>query len=106
MQQTRDTHNITGDIMSLYIGTFDCNNKLRVVTDFADKDSLYYYVNSLDCHKATRAMNIDQMCAALYDGGPGKAVGMRSHRRITAKEAEKFRREEKAAWERKHGGWR
>ena len=92
--------------MTLYIGTFDCNNKLRVVTDFADKDSLYYYINSLDCRKATRAMNIAQMCAALYDGGPGKAVGMRSHRRITAKEAEKFRREQKAAWERKHGGWR
>ena len=93
--------------MSIYIGTFDCNNRLRVVTDFSDKDSLYYYVNSLCERKATRAMNIDQMCGAMYDGGPGKSVGMRSHRRIMAKQAEKFRREEKSAYERKHGGnWR
>lgn len=77
-------------------------------TDFADKDSFYYYINSLDCCTATRAMNIDQLCEEMNDGGPsGIICGPRRHRRITAKEAEKFRREEKAAWGRKHGGnWR
>ena len=78
--------------MSIYIGTFDCRNKLRAVMDFADKNSLYYYIKGLDCCKATRAMNIDQLCGAMYDCGPGKSVGQRSHRRITAKQAEKFRR--------------
>ena len=83
--------------MSIYIGTFDCRNKLRAVTDFADKNSLYYYINDLDCCKATRAMNIDQMCGAMYDSGPGMlGCGIRTHRRITAKEAEKFRREKRA----------
>ena len=75
---------------TIYIATYSCSNgKIQVVTEFSGQDSFQIYVDNEAgaFKKVPKRANIDTLCDLLYDKGPG--MGMRYHRRISAREAKK-----------------
>jgi hypothetical protein len=74
-----------------YIATTIHGRGVRFITGLENKEEFYAFVdddfarrNASDS-RVKKSATIDDLCAALYDNGPG--TGSRSHRRISRKDA-------------------
>ena len=81
--------------MVIYIATDEHGKGVRHVTPFYSRaDLLSYAWKVMACkdgnYKLNGRPNIDDICDALYDSGPG--FGSRSHYRISAKDAKNIGR--------------
>lgn len=75
----------------IYIKTLMAGRGGEIVTEFAGKADLYRYVCEVRADaELSPSMNIEQLCIALEDCGPG--TGQRTHRRISAEDAKRLER--------------
>lgn len=77
---------------AIYIKTSMAGRGNEIVTDFAGKTDFYNYACEVRPDaEISRSMNIEKLCMALEDCGPG--TGQRTHRRISAEDAKRLERD-------------
>ena len=77
---------------AIYIKTSMAGRNSEIVTDFAGKADLYRYACEVRPDaELSPSMNVEQLCIALEDCGPGH--GQRTHRRISAQDAKRLERD-------------